>query len=58
MKKIGKDAYCFTVISVLAMFAIFIGDNALTYPLYQICLYCSLYSVYHYEKAKIVGVER
>lgn len=56
MKKIGENAYVFTAISLLAMFAMFTVDNVLTYPLYQMCLYCSLYSVYRYEKIKFVGM--
>lgn len=34
------------------MFAMFTVDNTLTYPLYQICLYGSLYSLYSEENEK------
>lgn len=50
MKKYGKNACNFTIISIVSMFAMFTVDNNLTYPLYQICLYCSLYSLYRSEE--------
>lgn len=57
-KRYGKSAFCFTVISVVSMFAMFTVDNTLTYPLYQVCLMCSLYTVYRLEEMEPNGKKR
>lgn len=52
IKKFGKSSCKFTIISIISMFAMFTVDNTLTYPLYQICLYGSLYALYSEENEK------
>lgn len=42
----GKNTFLFMVILLVAMVAMFSVDNTLTYPLYQISLYISIYGVY------------
>lgn len=49
-KKYGESAYIFTVTNMISMVSMFTVDNNLTYPLYQISLYCSLYSLYRFEE--------
>lgn len=49
-RRCGNGMYLFVVMSMVAMIAMFTLDNTLTYPLYQVSLYSSIYAVYCEER--------
>lgn len=46
----GINTYFFTTISMIAMVAMFTVDNTLTYPVYLISVFISIYGIYLTEK--------